>query len=246
MDMIKCPDAAELKNVGRFFLQVGYNELFAMGQAAWAGAQYYPTEKRKKKVDQSITIVDNVGTPIKSLDTKKDDMMVKSEGEEVTNTIKYIVREAEKEKIEVEQLWLPRIPDVIYTDDLKEKYHYKPKKNVINPIVGEYDDPDNQAQNLLTMPLSELGNTIIFGSAGNGKELMLAGLIYSTITGHNSNEVNFYILDFGAETLTMFRNAPHVGEVILSNDAEKIANLFKLIDNTLEERKKMFTDYNGS
>ena len=22
-----------------------------MGQAAWAGAQYYPTEKRKKKVD---------------------------------------------------------------------------------------------------------------------------------------------------------------------------------------------------
>ncbi len=66
MDMIKCPDAAELKNTGRFYLQVGYNELFAMGQAAWAGAQYYPTEKRKKKVDQSITIVDNVGSPIKS------------------------------------------------------------------------------------------------------------------------------------------------------------------------------------
>ena len=48
MDMIKCPDAAELKTTGRFYLQVGYNELFAMGQAAWAGAQYYPTEKRKK------------------------------------------------------------------------------------------------------------------------------------------------------------------------------------------------------
>ena len=61
MDMIKCPDAAELKTTGRFYLQVGYNELFAMGQAAWAGAQYYPTEKRKKKVDQSINIVDNVG-----------------------------------------------------------------------------------------------------------------------------------------------------------------------------------------
>ncbi|MBP5678410.1 MAG: type VII secretion protein EssC [Bacilli bacterium] len=246
MDMIKCPDAAELKNTGRFFLQVGYNELFAMGQAAWAGAQYYPTEKRKKKVDQSITIVDNVGTPIKSLDTKQNDIMIQSKGEEITNIIKYIVTEAEKEKIEVEQLWLPRIPDVIYTDDLKKKYHYKPKRNIINPIIGEYDDPDNQAQNLLTLPLSELGNTIIFGSAGNGKELMLAGIIYSAITGHNSNEVNFYILDFGAETLTMFRNAPHVGEVILSGDAEKIANTFKFISNLLEERKKIFTDYNGS
>lgn len=49
MDMIKCSDAAELKNAGRFYLQVGYNELFALGQAAWAGAQYYPTDKRKKK-----------------------------------------------------------------------------------------------------------------------------------------------------------------------------------------------------
>ncbi|MBR3210797.1 MAG: type VII secretion protein EssC [Bacilli bacterium] len=246
MDMIKCPDAAELKNVGRFFLQVGYNELFAMGQAAWAGAQYYPTEKRKKKVDQSITIVDNVGSPIKSLDTKQNDIKIQSQGEEITNIIKYIVGEAEKEHIEVEQLWLPRIPDVIYTDALKEKYNYKPVKNVINPIIGEYDDPDNQAQNILTLPLSDLGNTIIFGSAGNGKELMLAGIIYSSITSHNSNEVNFYILDFGAETLTMFKNAPHVGEVILSSDAEKIANTFKMIDSVLEERKKIFTDYNGS
>ena len=40
VDMIKCPDAAALKNPGRFYLQVGYNELFSMGQAAWAGAQY--------------------------------------------------------------------------------------------------------------------------------------------------------------------------------------------------------------
>ena len=246
MDMIKCPDAAELKNTGRFYLQVGYNELFAMGQAAWAGAQYYPTEKRKKKVDQSITIVDNVGSPIKSLDTKQNDVMVQSKGEEITNIIKYIVSEAAKEKISIEQLWLPRIPDIIFTEELKKKYHYVPKKNIINPIIGEYDDPDNQEQNLLTLPLSELGNTIIFGSAGNGKELMITGLVYSTITSHNSNEVNFYILDFGAETLTMFRNAPHVGEVILSTEEEKIANTFKMLLSELEERKKIFTDYNGS
>ena len=246
MDMIKCPDAAELKNTGRFFLQVGYNELFAMGQAAWAGAQYYPTEKRKKKVDQSISIVDNVGSVIKSIDTKKDDVIVPSQGEEITNIIKYIVAEAKKENISIEQLWLPRIPDVIYTDKIKEKYNVQTTKNVINPIIGEYDDPDNQSQNVLTLPLSQEGNTIVFGSAGNGKELMLSGIIYSCISTHDSREINFYIMDFGAETLTMFRKAPHVGEVILSTDAEKIANLFKFIDGVIEERKKIFVDYNGS
>lgn len=246
MDMIKCPDAAELKNVGRFYLQVGYNELFAMGQAAWAGAQYYPTEKRKKKVDQSISIVDNVGGVIKSLDTKEGEITLPSKGEEVTNIIKYIVGEAEKEKIAIDKLWLDRIPDVIYTDELKKKYNYKVQKNVIEPIIGEYDDPDNQAQNILTLPLSQDGNTIVFGSAGSGKELMLSSIIYSCISTHDTKEVNFYILDFGAETLTMFRKAPHVGEVILSTDTEKIENLFKMINGIIEERKKIFVDYNGS
>ena len=246
MDMIKCPDAAELKTTGRFYLQVGYNELFAMGQAAWAGAQYYPTEKRKKKADQSISIVDNVGGIIRSLDTKQNDVVVPSQGEEITSIIRYIVEESKKEDISIEQLWLPRIPDVIYTDDLKAKYHFKTRKNVINPIIGEYDDPDNQSQNVLTLPLSSEGNTIIFGSAGSGKELMLAGIIYSCITTHDSKEINFYILDFGAETLTMFKNAPHVGEVIISSEAEKITNLFKLVSKQIEERKKIFVDYNGS
>ena len=246
MDMIKCPDAAELKTTGRFYLQVGYNELFALGQAAWAGAQYYPTEKRKKKTDQSINIIDNVGSTIKSLDTVQNNVQVPSQGEEITNIIKYIIEESKEENISVDKLWLDRIPDVIYIDKIKEKYNYKTHKNVIEPIIGEYDDPDNQVQNVLTLPLSKEGNTIVFGSAGSGKELMLSSIIYSTISTHDSKEVNFYILDFGAETMTMFREAPHVGEVILSSDNEKIANLFKMISGIIEERKKIFVDYNGS
>ena len=246
MDMIKVPDAASLKNPGRFYLQVGYNELFAMGQAAWAGAQYYPTEKRKKKVDTSISIVDNVGNLIKSVDTKQPETMIQSSGEEITSIIKYIVEEAKEENVSIDQLWLDSIPDKIYLDELKQKYNYKPVYNEINPIIGEYDDPDNQRQNVLTLPLSKDGNTIVFGSGGNGKELMLSSIVYSTITNHNSKEVNFYILDFGAETLTMFRRAPHVGEVILSTEAEKITNLFKMLTETIEERKKIFVDYNGS
>ena len=246
MDMIKVPDAASLKNPGRFYLQVGYNELFAMGQAAWAGAQYYPTEKRKKKVDTSISFVDNVGNLIKSIDTKQAETVVQSSGEEITSIIKYIVEESKQEGVSIDQLWLDSIPAVIYIDELKKKYNYKPVYNDINPIIGEYDDPDNQRQNVLTLPLSKDGNTIVYGSGGNGKELMLASIIYSTITNHNSKEVNFYVLDFGAETLTMFRKAPHVGEVILSTEGEKITNLFKMITELIDERKKIFVDYNGS
>ena len=247
MDMIKCPDAASLKNPGRFYLQVGYNELFALGQAAWAGAQYYPTEKRKKKVDQSVNFIDNLGNNLKTYDVKQnEEVIIESKGEEITNIVNYIVTTAREENVSVPQLWLPRIPNVIYVENLRQKYNYKEEKNNINPIIGEYDDPDNQKQNVLTLPISKEGNTIVFGSAGSGKELMLSSIIYSTIVAHDAKEVNFYILDFGAETLTMFRNAPHVGDVVLSTQKEKIENLFKLITQIIEERKKIFVDYNGS
>lgn len=246
MDMIKCPDAAAIKNPGRFYLQVGYNELFALGQSAWTGAQYYPTEKRKKKVDNSLDFIDDVGNNIRTLDVKTDIKPIESQGEEITNIIKYIIANAKNENIFVPKLWLDRIPNVIYVEELRKKYHYITEKNNINPIIGEYDDPDNQIQNALTLPLSTGGNTIIFGAAGAGKELMLTSIIYSTITTHDSSEVNFYIIDFGAETLTMFRNAPQVGDVLLSTDEEKLANLFKMINQTINERKKLFVEYNGS
>ncbi len=245
MDMIKCPDAAAIKEVGRFYLQVGYNELFALGQSAWTGAKYYPTDKRRKKVDERIVFVDNIGNTVKSLDTVKKDTELKPQGEEITNIIKYLINVSKEQHITVKQLWLDMIPEFIYVEKLRQKYEYAPQKFVINPIIGEFDDPNNQRQDLLTLPLSSEGNTIIYGSSGSGKELTLTTLIYSTIVDHSPSEVNFYILDFGGETLKSFYKAPQVGDVILSSEEEKVANLFKLLNNSLEERKKLFVDYNG-
>ena len=245
MDMIKCPDAAAIKEVGRFYLQVGYNELFALGQSAWTGAKYYPMDKRRKKVDERIVIVDNIGNSIKSLDTVKKDAALKPQGEEITNIIKYLIDVSKEQHITVKQLWLDRIPEFIYVEKLREKYSYSPQKFVINPIIGEFDDPNNQRQDLLTLPLSTEGNTIVYGSSGSGKELALTTIIYSTIVEHTPDEVNFYILDFGGETLKSFYKAPQIGDVVLSSEEEKVANLFKLLNNSLEERKKLFVDYNG-
>ncbi len=245
LDMIKCPDAASLKNPGRFYLLVGYNELFALGQSAWAGAQYYPTEKRKKRIDTDVNFIDNVGNIVKSLGTTQAQTPVQSLGEELPNIVKYIIQTANNENIVIPQLWLDKIPDLIYIEQLKKKYQYQTKEE-IELVIGEYDDPDNQKQYLLTLSLSNDGNTIIFGSAGSGKELLISSILYSAITNYNPNQINFYVLDFGAETLKMFEKAPQVGGVLSSNDSEKIENLFKMLNQIIEERKKLFADYNGS
>ncbi len=245
MDMIKCADAASIKETGRFYLQVGYNELFALGQSAFSGAKYYPMEKRQKKIDERIDFIDYLGNVIRSIDSSNKKVDIKPEGEEITNIVKYIVEVAKEQNISIRKLWLEKIPEYIYTEDLKVKYGYVVENGNINPIVGEYDDPNNQRQGLLTLPLSKDGNTIIYGSTGSGKELTVSNIIYSTITSHSPNEVNFYILDFGAETLRVFNNAPQVGDIIFNQDEEKISNLYKMLLLELEKRKKLFIDYNG-
>lgn len=135
---------------------------------------------------------------------------------------------------------------LIYLDKLKKKYlKDKDQKYLLNPIIGELDDPENQRQVIMTVPLTEEGNVAVYGVAGSGKTTFLTTMIYSLIDEHTPSELNLYILDFASETLKAFSKAPHVGDVLLSNDGEKIENLFKLLNNEIEVRRRLFSDYGG-
>lgn len=246
MDMIKRPDAAELSLTGRFYLQVGFNELFELGQSAWAGAPYYPSDRIEKQKDNSMEIIDSLGRTIKKVQVDKRKKSNKKPPKQIDEITKYLSNLAKEENIHVKQLWLQPISSIIYIDELKKKYNAeKAKSYILNPTIGEYDDPAHQRQLMLTLPISSEGNTAIYGVAGSGKTTFLTSLIYSLIEEHTPDEINLYILDFASETLGVFSKAPHVGNVIFSHESEKINNLFKIICKTIEERKKLFSDYGG-
>ena len=244
MDVIKCADAANLKQVGRFYLQVGYNDYFAMGQAAYAGAKYIPKDKITKTVDRSISFINNIGDTIKSIDSAKKDMAkTESLGEELPNILNYICDMSKEHNLVARKLWLDKIPAEIFVNNLMNKYSFKPQKWQITPIVGEYDIPGEQRQDLLTIDFNDTGNTLIYGI--EGKEVMLSSIIYSLIISHGPDEVNFYIIDFGTEMFGMFKEAPQVGDVVYINESEKLTNLFNTINKELDKRKKILVDYNG-
>lgn len=245
-DMIKVPDAAALKQAGRFYLLVGYNDYFAIGQAAYCGMPYIPSEKIIKKIDTSLNFIDNVGNIRKSIDDIKIQENTENHGEVLLNVVKYLADIASSDKIEVKKLWLDKIPALIYVDNLKNKYNYQKQDYVINPVLGEYDNPTNQSQHLLTLPLTTEGNTIIFGMASSGKENLIMSLVYSIITTYTPVEVNMYIIDCGAETLKLYNNVPQIGDVLLVNDQEKIVNLIRMINSIIAKRKKLFVEYGGS
>ena len=244
-EVLKKPDAAYLKRTGRFYLQVGYDEVYTIGQSAWAGGQYYPSKTFKKEVDTSVNTINNVAyiTTTKDNDIKED---LKSSGEELPNIVEYLSKIAHQNHIEIKKLWLDKIPAKIFIDSLKSKYNFERVLFELNPVIGEYDDPSSQNQYLLTVPFSKSGNAIIYGIAGSGKEQFVSSLIYSCMTTYAPEEVNFYVLDFGAETLKMFKDSPYVGDVIYINDTDKIVNLFKMLEKEINYRKQLFASFGGS
>ena len=244
-DMIKCPDAAELSQTGRFYLQVGFNELFAMGQSAWCGAEYVPAETSEKSVDNSIQIVDNLGRVMMNVKPASKKEKVENRIKQVVGIVQYLSELAEEEQVQVRQLWLPTIPQYIYLEELEQKYSFAADDEEINPVVGEYDDPYNQSQKPLQLPLSEDGNCLVYGSVGSGKGVFLTTLIYSLVKNYTPEKMNVYIMDFGAETLRAFEQAPHVGGVALAAEEEKVTNLLKLLHQELAQRKKRFADAGG-
>lgn len=246
-DMIKCDDAAYLKQTGAFYFQVGLNEFFGLGQSAYAGAKYKPTSIAKKKIETSLDIIDRTGEIIDTVDYIEPESEENSNvhGEELLNIIMYLSELAKKQNLKARKLWLDAIDEKIYVDDLKKKYNFQRESFKIKPIIGEYDNPFQQVQNVLQTYLNK-SNVYISGLSGSGKEQLLQSMIYSIITNYTPQEVGIYICDFGAETLGMFEDAPHVGNVIFGNDKVKIENLARFIKKEIKRRRTNYREYGGN
>ncbi|THF73921.1 type VII secretion protein EssC [Cohnella fermenti] len=248
MDVIKRPDAAELSVTGRYYVQVGFNELFELGQSAWGGAPYYSSDRTEKPKEEGIKVIDNLGRVVKEVRIDRNKNAIKNPPKQIDEINKYLSGIAEEEGIRIRPLWMEPIPALIYVDELRAKYKATATASgpaVLNPVIGEVDDPANQRQFAMTLPLTQEGNVIVYGAAGNGKTTFVTTAICALMNEHTPAQLNFYLLDFGSETLRSFAKAPHVGDVLLSHETEKVNNLFKLLFGEIDRRKKLFADYGG-
>lgn len=247
-EMLKCDDAAYLKQTGAFYLQVGMNEFFGLGQSAYAGVKYKPTNIVKKKIETSLDVINRNGEIVNTVDLlvqNQDETKQEAHGEELLNIIMYLSDLAKKQGINPRKLWLDAIPENIYVDNLKQKYGFKRIPFVIEPIIGEFDDPYSQKQDILKICLND-SNVFVTGLSGSGKEKLLQSMIYSIITSYTPQEVNLYLADFGAETLTIFKDAPHVGDLVYINNKDKIENMIRFVKREYKDRKKRYREYGGN
>ena len=243
-EMLKRPEAAHITQAGRFYLQVGYDEYFALGQSGWCGAKYYPSEKIVKQVDKSVNFIDDCGNFIKSIQAASS-IRIEAQGEQLQAIMKSIIDTSNKVNKKARRLWLDNIPNVILVDNIEKKYNIVSEQFKVEAVIGEYDAPEKQEQGLVKYNYLSDGNTIIYGTDGSERELFLSTLIYSTVKNHMADEVNFYIVDYGSEQLRRYLNLPQVGGMVFAGEDEKFNNLLKLIKEEFKYRKKLFIDYGG-
>lgn len=243
-EMLKRPEAASIKQAGRYYLQVGYDELFELGQSGWCGAKYYPSDKIVKQVDKSINFINDCGIFIKSVQDNSD-IKIEAQGEQLAVIMKNIIETADKINQRAKKLWLENIPSIILVDNTEKKYNFQPQKFVVEAVMGEYDAPENQEQGLVTYNYLEHGNTIVYSTDSTENEMFLNTLLYSTTKNHTADEINFYIIDYGSESFRKYEKLPHVGGIIFNEEFEKYNNLLKLLFEEMPRRKKLFANYGG-
>ncbi|MCL2812732.1 MAG: type VII secretion protein EssC, partial [Clostridia bacterium] len=236
-EVLKTPLAAEIREPGRAYLQVGNNELFELFQSAYSGADVPNVlEGEESRKRERIYELNLWGKPALVYDSEKD-KSTKAESQ-LDALVQYVYDYSQRSGVEgLPNICLPPLEQSILLAELTGT-----EKNLEQGIVvsiAKYDDPEQQYQGDFRLNLSDT-NILLVGSAQMGKTTALQTILYSAIMGYTPQEVTFYIIDAGNMALKVFENARHVGGIAMIQEEEKIVNLFKLLHTMINERKEMF------
>lgn len=235
-EVLKSPLAAEIKEPGRAYLQVGNNEIFELFQSAYSGVP----EREDEGTGKAFTIyeVPDGGKKVPVYVKKKN------KGQEgMNNQLEAIVSYVSEyfRSIQIPQLpdiCLPPLRECIEFPPVSKEAVQEQKKEVgFYAWIGVYDDPDHQNQDQYAVNLSA-ANMIIIGSAQTGKTTILQNVIRSLSEQYTPDEVAIYIIDFASMVLKNFETLNHVGGVVSSSEDEKLKNLFKMLWEEMETRKE--------
>lgn len=231
-EVLKSPLAAEIKEPGRAYLQVGNNEIFELFQSAYSGASEKTDDSNVKEFTIYSLTESGKRVPVYSQKKKKSG---EGSATQLDAIVKYVADYCDGIKLaKLPDICLPSLGECIdfttATRKLSEPGSYDVE-------IGIYDDPENQYQGVHTVALGS-NNLMIIGSSQTGKTNVLQDIIRSLSTKYTPDEVNIYIIDFASMVLKNFDKLNHVGGVVCPSEDEKLKNLFKLLNTEIKSRKE--------
>jgi len=239
IDMINKPDAAMIKNPGRLYLQVGYDEIYECVQSGYSGADYVPTKTYTPDEAITVQMTDHTANPIHSakLELSGD----RSDKNQLEAVVAEIVVLGKKKNAAVKPLWLDMLPEKVLLHTLE-----KEKRGLCSATIGLVDYVRTQEQKPLTIDFTKTGHAGLYGASGTGKTTFLQTMIYSMVCeyGYTPEELNLYAMDFGGRNLGYLSELPHTGGVVFADDENKLFELSSVLHGIIGERKRIFADHN--
>lgn len=242
-EMLKTPDAANITQAGRAYLQVGNNEIYELFQSAWSGAVYGGEQTEEEKEDDRVYLVNSLGQG----ELINQDLSGPQESNQIKETqLDVIVKHLqeiyeEEDAVSVMKPWLPSLPAPMcspHTADVRDSADFEIQDYTLG--IGMVDIPEEQKQEEYILDFLKNGHLLYMASSGYGKTMFLTNIIVGLSMKNAVKNLNFYILDLGNSALIPLKGIPHVADYMGLDDTEKIQKFQKYILDEIAARKRLF------
>lgn len=246
-DMLKRPDAAYLKGMGRCYVQVGNDEIFEQVQTSFSGAEYAPLALNS---DEEPHMLDDAGRPIK-IKKKKKAAGGKKPPTQMDAVLDRIGQIMEEHRVRpTDPLWLLELESTILLDSIPglaarafdgSRWQPAPEDGSVNICYGMVDDVHMQRHLPLYVNLSREHNVKIVAPAAMGKTTLIQTMVLSAALTYSPADVQMYIFSLSSQTLGILAGLPHVGEVIYPDETVEAVQLLNLLSEENKRRAALFS-----
>lgn len=248
-EMLHTPDAAEITQTGRAYLQVGNNEVYELFQSAWSGADYQPEKDDMGIEDHTIYLINELGQyeilneDLSGLEDADEIKEVPTELDAIVHNIHLLCEEQEIPP--VPQPWLPPLKERIALEELEE---VQPaivwaQEKSLSILLGMADIPQAQKQEAVSINLAKDGHVLLYGSPGTGKTTFLQSAGMDLARKFSPKDLTMYLMDFGTNGLAPLSKLPQVADTMPLDQTEKISKFVRIMEKELNRRKKLLADY---
>ena len=241
-EVLRTPLAAEIREPGRAYLQVGNNEIFELFQSAYSGAKVQMNNAGAQRTFK-ISELNPWGRADVIYTNKKSGEDEGNTSTELIEIVKHVHNYCERMHIEkLPQICMAPLPTEMMLQNVaaEEAPEYS-----LTAVLGIYDDPENQVQAPLTLDLSS-SNTYIIGSAQMGKTTLLQTIIASLAARYPASYVNVYVVDGSSSMTKNMEKANIIGGIAYLDEEERIVNLLQMLNTEIKSRKTKFNSANVS
>lgn len=241
-EMLKTPDAANITQAGRAYLQVGNNEIYELFQSAWSGASYGGSGTGEEREDDRVYLVNELGQgELINQDLSGPEESTQIKATQLDVTVEHLAQVyAEEHAAEVKKPWLPPLGTMLespYTREVRDSASFEKGDYTLG--LGMIDVPEEQLQEEYVLDLMKNGHLLYMASGGYGKTMLLTHMILGLSMKNAVKNLNFYLIDLGNSALIPLRGLPHVADYMGLDDTEKLEKLQKLILQEISDRKRL-------